>query len=90
MLPEEAATLLLFQSNFSSKDPFSVMSVSWFSPKPLQDVETQTSVAQSPGSERALVNPNPDRLCAPPISPPELSSAGQGFYTSPPPPVTSN
>lgn len=44
MLREEAATLLLFQSNFSSKDPLSVMSVSWFSPKPLQDVEIQTSV----------------------------------------------
>lgn len=60
-----------------------MMSASWFSPKPLQDVETQTSVAQSPGNEGALVNPNPDRLCAPPTSPPELSSAGQGFYTPP-------
>lgn len=80
MLQEEAATLLLFQSNFSSKDPLSVMSVSWVSPKPLQDVEIQTSVAQSPGNEReGSSGAAPDRLCASPINPPELSSPGQDF-----------
>lgn len=48
--PGQRPPRVLCRSKFSSEDPFSVMSVSWFSPKPLQDVKTQTSLNQ-PGKE---------------------------------------
>lgn len=48
--PGQRPPRVLCRSKFSSEDPFSVMSVSWFSPKPLQDVKNP-NITQSPGKE---------------------------------------